>query len=173
MRFLIVGFLSMVTFSAMASQPVLSIKKNHNPKNYIVLSVNTNEKCQLVSGTEGYVKGNWVLGSENNTVAPLTATEMKILSPKVSYINSAKTELDFTITSEDKIKEYLPDPKITVKTVAKPGCTAAAYINMEGQEIKIDELVLELSMFLSVKSLTIKGQKADGSKLLKRIRPSN
>ncbi len=169
--------LTLFSVQAQAGQTLFLFKKNLNPKNVLHYSVDMNAaNCALTANKNVYVTPYWVMGESDGHIEGLTSKETKIFTPVVSYMNAAKTELDFNVAAVDLIKQHIPNPEISVKTSkAARGCVAKAYMDVDNLEIEIKEIYISgsITWTLDWKTdyLVITGLKPDGSAFKKKIVP--
>lgn len=172
MRTILVTLMLASSFSAIAaSQTVFVVKKNMRAKNYIDVSVETDSRCLL----QKKVFLHWIMGQENGQREELSPDEKKDFDPVVKYIKPDRTELDFSIAQEDKIKAYIPDPTITVRA-SKVGtaCKTKAYITIDNLEVELKEVMMNIGVKLSgvgLKSAVIIGTLSNGTSFNKTIKP--
>lgn len=163
--------------NAYADTLIFKIKKSYNPKNVLNYSVVTNSKCELEQKNKTYIIPLWYMGENGGGTEGLTSTEKTYYLPKEGYINQQNTELDFTLGAMDKLKAYIPDPTITVRTQVIDGkCIPEALMTIDNEEITLVQVYISGHMTWSLEwkmdYLTISGFSADGKPFSKKIQVS-
>ncbi|MFZ4712827.1 MAG: DUF4833 domain-containing protein [Bacteriovoracaceae bacterium] len=176
MRLLVMIFaLSMTAVNTQAAQTLFQFKKSLNPKNVLNYSVEMSSNCSLLQVGGSYIEPFWIMGESDGHREGLTNKEKKIFTPLVSYINSAKTELDFNVAAVDLVKKQIPHPEITVRTNLGKTCSAKAFMQIDNEEIELSEIFISGSITWSLDwktdYLIISGKKADGTSFKKKIVP--
>jgi len=154
MKFVLLLAVSIISTVASANE-IFILKKSYNPKNVLHFKASV-EGCKLKSPA---VTNHWVMGEERSQIEGLTNTEKPYFQPKISYQTDA--EADFGMGAIDKIGNQIGDKSIRVRL---DNCKAKAYIDINGQEIQLTEIFANVGLLMSVKSLTVTGIKADGTK---------
>lgn len=158
--------LAIIVMPAHAGQNLFIVRKNINPGNYFKVDAQVNSACQLVPFSNGkYIEGYWIMGEENGQRQAMSMLEERSFNKaRTSYINSARTELDFIPENMDLARKYFANPVIHLRSRVKNGvCGIEALMEIDGQEIRLKQLDVNLSTFMSVNSISVKGIRPDGS----------
>ena len=159
MKSLLTAVVLFASFSTFA-QDVFVIKKNMNPKNELHFKAEV-ASCKLKSPA---VTAYWVMGEQDGHTEGLTSKEKPYFQPKISFANSV--DADFTIGAMEKMGKKLPDQSITVRL---ENCKPKAFLEIDGQEIQITEIFVQVNMLMSVRYMNISGIAPNGQKVIRRI----
>ena len=159
MKSLLTAIVLFASFSGFA-QDVFVIKKNMNPKNELHFKAEV-ASCKLKTPA---VSAYWLMGEEDGHTEGLTSNEKPYFEPKISFTNSV--DADFTIGAMEKMGKKLPDQNIRVRL---ENCKPKAFLEVEGQEIQITEIFVQVNMLMSVKYMNISGIAPNGQKVSHRI----
>lgn len=139
---------------------MFTVSKTYKPKNVLHYEAAI-KNCKFVSP---YVSAQWKMDEERGQREGLTATEKKYLQPKVKYAKD--TEFDFTL---DAVKELKTGNDFREIKVRMSNCRAQAFTEYKGQEIRLTNIHLKMSM-MSVAGATITGVRPDGSRLVLNLK---
>ena len=142
------------------AQDVFVIKKSMNPKNILHFKANV-ENCKLKSPS---VSSYWIMGEDNGEVEALSSKEKSYFHPIISYSNDS--EPDFSIGAMEKMGSKIPDQSIRIRL---ENCKPKAFLEISGHEVVINEIFVDVNMFMSVNYMTISGIAPNGQKISKRI----
>jgi uncharacterized protein YqkB len=159
MKSLVTAIVLFASFSSF-SQDVFVIKKNMNPKNELRFKAEV-ASCKLKTPA---VSAYWLMGEEEGHKEGLTSNEKPYFEPKISFTNSV--DADFTIGAMEKMGKKLPDQSIKVRL---ENCKPKAFLEVEGQEIQITEIFVQVNMLMSVKYMNISGIAPNGQKISHKI----
>lgn len=158
--------LAIIVLPVHAGQNLFIVKKNINPGNYFKVDAQVNSSCQLVPYANGkYIEGYWIMGEEQGQRQSMSILEERSFNKaRVSYINSTRTEVDFIPANMELARKYFSNPVIHLRSRLKNGvCGLEAIMDINGQEIKLKQLDVNVSKFLSINYVTVKGTRPDGS----------
>jgi hypothetical protein len=139
---------------------IFVFKKNVNPQNVLHYKAHASN-CEFKNPS---VTAFWVMGEDKGQIESLTSKELEYLKPKIIY--NKENEVDFTIGAIEELKGKITDKDISVRIV---DCAPKAFIEIDGREVEIKEINLNLSTFLTVKDVTITGKSASGEIIKKKI----
>jgi len=142
------------------SQEIFVIKKSMNPKNVLHYKANVTA-CKLKSPA---VLPYWIMGEENGQVEGLTTKEVTYFSPKIAY--AKETEADFLIGAMEKMGSKIPDKSVRVRI---ENCKPKAFLEINGREIQVTEIFVNVNFMMSVKYMIITGLAPNGLKVTHRI----
>jgi len=142
------------------SQDVFVIKKNMNPKNVLHFKAEV-ANCKLKTPA---VSAYWVMGEEGGHTEDLTSKEKPYFQAKISFVNAV--DADFTIGAMEKMGKKLPDQIISVRL---ENCKPKAFLEIDGQEIQITEIFVNVNMLMAVRYMNISGIAPDGQKVIHKI----
>jgi Domain of unknown function (DUF4833) len=159
MKYLLFSILLLTSFSTLA-ESVFVFKKNINPKNILHFKAHVQD-CELKSPA---ISAFWVMGEKNGQIESLSGKEIEYLKPKITYLK--KDEVDFTIGAIEELEGKISDEKISVRL---ENCNAKAFIELDGKEIQLKEININLGAFMSVEDVTLSGLSQDGRQIKKKI----
>ena len=159
MKSLFTAALFFLSISAFA-QDVFVIKKSMNPKNVLHYKANLKD-CKLLSPS---VTPYWRMGEGDGHEEGLSSKEKSYFAPKNVYEKS--TDADFSFGALEKMGDKISDQSITIRL---ENCKPKAFMDMNGREIQLTEIYVNVTMLMSVKYMEISGITSSGVKLKTKI----
>jgi hypothetical protein len=145
MKMLLLGlvFLSPQVFAS----NLFTVTKNHNPKNVLHFDAEV-RNCKFASGA---ISNFWKMGEEEGQKEDLSKKEEEYFEPKV--VSSDQKEINFSLEAMDKMDSDIEGP-IKVKL---EDCVPHAYVTVEGEDVKLSEINVELGFLMKVKKMELIG----------------
>ena len=159
----LLSLILLATVLPVSATEILRIKKSYNPKNYLRYHAEV-ENCQLTG-----VYPIWVMGEGNGQEEGLKFFEKPFFRPKNTNISSNGKTMSFNFTLLNKIKNKINVGDITVELI---NCKPEAFADVEGRQIKLEEIFVEgtgSGLGFKAKFLNVKGNAPSGAPYYKKF----
>ncbi len=155
--------LTLLALSTLAhADDIFLLKKSRNKLNVLHFDVKKDANCKFPKNA---VSAYWIMGEDNGEVLGLNSKEKEYFQPKEIY-NDGK-EIRFKFGALKKMSDSIPKQEVEVHM---ENCKPVAYLDLDGQEIKLTEIFSNVNMLMMPIDFTVKGTTSSGSKFTKTMK---
>ena len=171
MRALIVLIVMSFAINSYAGQSLFTIKKSFNKLNIFKVEAQADQNCKLIPyPSRKYITGYWIMGEEHHQRQEMNQVETKGFNKAImTYLSPNRTEVDFMPENVEKARAYFSNPVIKVRASVKNArCQIEAFMDIDNIEIKLQTVHLELTTFLNIDYVILRGNRPDGTIFLRK-----